>query len=289
MTPTTTPGAGGFLPRDDTIVRTGEEDRSFFFDKAELNASGWWVPRLLYDHMPKADGTFLSDILRKGAEKKHFVLRREFDSLTDSDRLNTFTVGSVRNPCDYYVSLWSYGVEQGGSLFAKVPPEQRWVYSTKAEMKNSQADIFAFRKWVQYMNRPGFPGIMSVRFAKSYVKGVDVDAKWPPASLNDTVLREVNQKLAAFDKQDIKCWVHHETLVQDADSCLLKWSFHSHTRPQWGDYNEAKKASFKKASTHAPCTAYFDAATAEMVKDAEQHIFRLFDYPTCCAPQPTPA
>lgn len=61
---------------------------------------------LVYNHMPKCAGTSLTDLINDAVP--HSRIEDEFDSLTWSDN-SAFVLGSVREPCDYYVSLWAYG------------------------------------------------------------------------------------------------------------------------------------------------------------------------------------
>ena len=64
----------------------------------------------LYDHLPKAGGSFIRSIFEKPdyagkvIPKENYRLVDEGHSLTADMRHETFTVGSVRNPCEYYVS-----------------------------------------------------------------------------------------------------------------------------------------------------------------------------------------
>ena len=68
----------------------------------------------LYDHLPKAGGSFIRSVFEKPDNagmvipKENYRMVDEGHSLTADMRRETFTVGSVRNPCEYYVSNWAF-------------------------------------------------------------------------------------------------------------------------------------------------------------------------------------
>ena len=72
-------------------------------------------PIFVYNHMPKCAGNTLVDIFTASIPKRYLKIENEFDRVTIRDN-SSFVVGSVREPCDYYVSLWSYGVMSSGRL-----------------------------------------------------------------------------------------------------------------------------------------------------------------------------
>lgn len=239
---------------------------------------------LTYDHMPKAGGTYLEHMLRTAVKMRHFHLLREFDTLQTQDVLTTFTVGSIRNPCDYYLSLWSYGVEHGGAMKHTIPPDVQYVYNTTTPDKSSQEDIDHFRAWVKGINVPGWPGVMSVRFAKSYVRdAAGIDGSRAPVSLPRGDLTIVRRDMRRFEKDHVDCWVRTENMNEDTTECLKRWES-AGGMVYWEDYNAAQATAPLWSSDHLPCSSYFDQETANLVWSLEGPIFRLFNYNTCCEP-----
>lgn len=71
--------------------------------------------RLAYKHMSKCAGTYLQDIVvnvTAGGPPKTQILDEMFlkeqYAVTPARHRGRFVIGSTRNPCDYYLSLWAY-------------------------------------------------------------------------------------------------------------------------------------------------------------------------------------
>ena len=84
---------------------------------------------LLYNHNPKAGGGTILQVLRRATPCEHLVDRnahrpwwedktrnescyvnvREAQASGRGDQRQAFVLGSVREPCDHYVSLWAFG------------------------------------------------------------------------------------------------------------------------------------------------------------------------------------
>lgn len=242
---------------------------------------------LLYDHMPKAGGTFLIKLFNAAIGRENFETRTEFENVTQDDVDNNFVVGSVRNPCDYYLSLWAYGVERGGAMKHLIMPEhlRDYVYHTRSAHKNSTEDIRRFRRWIRLISSKGHPGVMSIRFAKSYaVLEQDIPGFLPPQALNKEELDSVARALATPDYKDrVSCWVKAERLDRDAVQCLHKWHHVTGRDINWRAFNEALSNANHLSSSHGRCKEYYTSKLAQAVRDLEAPIFRDFGYRGCCA------
>ena len=73
--------------------------------------------KLLYIELPKTACSQIRDLLKHlvGGQNigKH---NRPSEELVSSERV---IIGSIRNPWDWYVSLWAFGCDQKGSLLHK--------------------------------------------------------------------------------------------------------------------------------------------------------------------------
>ena len=69
------------------------------------------VLTLKFKHMSKCAGTEIAHLLRAATRGGHavpFQVIGETFGVTAARRRGAFVIASVRNPCDYYVSLWAY-------------------------------------------------------------------------------------------------------------------------------------------------------------------------------------
>jgi len=241
---------------------------------------------LLYDHMPKAGGTFIAPLLRNAVGRTYFGIRTEFEKLTARDVDVAFTVGSVRNPCNYYLSLWAYGADHGGSMMSVIPRKKRYVYKTTSPNKDSQADIQKFQDWVNMVNRRDFPGIMSVRFAWSYAPvDMDIHAVKPPMKLADSELESVRRSLADPRKfmSRVSCWIRTESMSEDTRTCLETWQNKSGSAVNWDAYARQYTNGRHFESSHGRCADYFTEELAALVMELEAPLFQAFNYSQCCA------
>jgi hypothetical protein len=76
--------------------------------------------KLLYNHIPKCGGKYAIQQLRKVLpDDGTFLVKVEALSSNRSDRTTAFVVASIREPCSYYHSLYSFG-RQGQGAFHKM-------------------------------------------------------------------------------------------------------------------------------------------------------------------------
>jgi hypothetical protein len=261
----------------------------------------------LYDHLPKAGGSFVRGVLAGGGSEGKVLpatnvrIREESETLTAEDRQRTFTVGSVRDPCDYYVSCWSFSRNIPSVVATTGGPEFYGI----SEQLNTTEDIARFGKWLRNTMPGGLgPGLLTARFLWSYFNESVAGAKIPEPNLQgwSTQDRLVYAKAAtAFDPSSVDCWIRTETLTDDMRECLSQ--FEERAGPgivNWAEYEdiverrEQEHAAettrstsganiWTKNSGHQPTCFYYDKASADLVFNTDKEIFEKFGYPACCA------
>jgi len=264
----------------------------------------------LYDHLPKAGGSFIRGVLAGPTSKvispDHVRIIEEGQTLTEEDRQHTFTVGSIRNPCNYYVSCWAFSgrlepeVQKIGG-FAQEEGED--FYGTSDEL-NTPEDKQRFGRWLRHVMPGGSaPGLLTTRMLWSYANESVGDASRPEPNLVGWPVKDrltYRAAALAFDPSSVDCWIRTETLKDDLRSCLMR--FEDRAGPDvvnWAEFNKTLKAqekehketsepgnfSFKvwtKNSEHQPCDFYFDQANTDFVLKTDSEIFSKFGYPKCC-------
>jgi len=241
--------------------------------------------KLLFDHMPKAGGTFLRDLLKASVGRKAFYLLHEFEGPDKQQKDDFFIIGSIRNPCDYYVSLWAYGAEGHGRFKHRIAGgrKSQRVYRTKSKAKDSPKDVQAFRRWMRLISVPGAPGTLSIRLATSYSGVVGLAGlAGPPTEYGQAKLELVAKAVSDISPSSVDCWVRTETLVKDAKHCLEIYGNSTGKHVDWQAFQKVLKRGSAKSSTHGSCKAYFDKSTAALVRQGDGDIFHKFGYETCC-------
>ena len=175
-------------------------------------------PRLLFNHNPKAGGgslllAFAASIgptckNQSTATPDCFVHVRESCWTGAQVRREFFVIGSVREPCDQYVSLWAFGSAGNGRFshecrranHSETAPSYCGALGTASPRFDSAEDVLRFQQWVQ---NPLVMGTIARRFRTSYID---------------------NDGAAHVD-----CWVVVDRFIQTLVSCLR--AFEAHTRP----------------------------------------------------------
>lgn len=122
------------------------------------------------NHLAKAGGTFVHDMVEHSLPKERLTWEREGDGITEFESKENFVIGMVRNPLNYYVSLWSYTSDKNHCCFRNsVPAElQDDVFGHDAVLGSTEADKKRFRRWLRLVSTREL-GLMSMRFYGSYL------------------------------------------------------------------------------------------------------------------------
>lgn len=259
----------------------------------------------LYDHLPKAGGSFVKGVLSAGTVVPLNRLRimHESQTLSSEDRQSTFTVGAIRNPCDYYLSCWAY--------FSQMPLEYRnpfglgpEYYGVSDDLSTSE-DVRRFGQWLQSsIPDSRGPGLLTARVLWSYFNESVGFAARPEPDMRGWL--EKDRKVYAnaadsFDPASIDCWVKTETLTSDLTKCLerfqeragpgiVNWSAYQTLVAQLTaehDLHTLKSSGYAnvwtKKSSHQPCVFYFDKSLSNFVYNADREVFSKFGYSKCCS------
>lgn len=119
---------------------------------------------LIYIHMQKAAG---SHIVRLLAEIFEGAIVGKHNAASPKDlRSGAYVISSIRNPWDWYLSLWTYGV-QGRGAFSQRLTNRKFVYPLKSSFHNLQDVVINFySEWTKETNR----------WREAYACGDDVEA-----------------------------------------------------------------------------------------------------------------
>jgi hypothetical protein len=243
-------------------------------------------PRALaFKHLSKMAGTELIETFNNIMGKGNWTLIDELFALTPQRRGDAFVIASVRNPCDYYVSLWAFDSSKNFAKFSKMDGGSAFF-----EEGNENKEKFA--NWVTWTQSHGH-GILSYRLWETLLGLKDDLTCW------DQVLgfcgkdfddNKVEQDLAAWaPSKTADCWVHTENLVDDLKHCFTKYEDDTGAKIDWARFEEhtakwRKVDGSKNRSDHQKCDYYYSDELAQSVMKSDKHIFDAFGYETCCGP-----
>ncbi len=227
-------------------------------------------------------------------------------------------IGSIRNPWDWYVSLWAYGCDKKGAIFNRATSEselrkikgrssfsriwRKWFSQEIDEPRkwrdvyNDSANYNAFRDWLKlihnYHNREildegyeyaklsKFAGFLTFRYLKIFCCRIGENAK----------LQEVSslEEMLAFEKSNcfVDYFIRNEHLESDlfialeASGCGL------------ADERKHELALIPRTNTSSRSqflSKYYDADSLALVANREQLLIKKFNYqpPDICFSQHT--
>lgn len=239
------------------------------------------------NHLPKAGGTFLRQVVRASLRSQSTHIEPEYSRLTAEDLSTTFVVGLIRNPFDWYISLWSYNSDGHGAFLDALTQKQRDEYLGNGQgahrrWGDSDEDVERFRKWIRLVNHEKM-GVLTYRFFFSYVSQPNRASNF---SLTSTARQEIQRNSSLLDamehgyqaaKKQI-CWVHTENIVNDVRSCLEEYELPSGrgSLVDWGSFEELAARSGHNPSNHASCGTFYDQSTIDYVVKSDRHVFEIF-------------
>lgn len=216
---------------------------------------------LLFNHLPKAGGSSIRNYLRttigKSVSSKYafetgsslprdkWVLVPEFGRLTEAQRQRFFTVGLVREPCSYYLSLWSFGSKGEGAERGELARKGLLELYGKLPPYNNADDLERFHAWIEYEQ-----GLLTKRFKQSY---------------------------GNVSNARIDCWIHTETLYEDFQTCMANFRHAG----GWTT-NALPKIRVNNPSNHSSCHQYYNTTTQDLVLKHEKAFYNVFSYAGCC-------
>lgn len=202
-------------------------------------------------------------------------------------------IGSVRNPWDWYVSLWAYGCDKKGAIFDNVTlakesgpanSQQDWV-KTYADVDDKEA----FRQWLHMMhdeqnfptiesNYAQFPlsrvaGLFSFRYLSLFCTKVRGAKKLRSLSIDDEI-KNYEAEFCFIDR-----FIHLESL--EADLFRVLEDFAGGVSDKTKSEVLSRKKSNASSRIHG-AEYYYDQKSADLIAAREKLIIDKFGYEAPC-------
>jgi hypothetical protein len=188
-------------------------------------------------------------------------------------------MGNIRDPCSYYVSLWSFGVHGGGAFRRHFPQEKKNEFYNNANV----SDVNVFYKWIDYLTKHSQFGTFTNRVAFKYGGGHIRDG----AMKNLSKKQNEKDKLAAENvhPSNLDCWIHTENIMEDTKNCILQYAnlvydFDIDAKSLDVILNEAKEEK-QNLSVHESCEFYWNKTKKDYIYKKDKTIIDALNL-TCC-------
>eukprot|EP00811_Abedinium_folium_P035154 NODE_7972_length_1533_cov_11.178521.p1 GENE.NODE_7972_length_1533_cov_11.178521~~NODE_7972_length_1533_cov_11.178521.p1 ORF type:complete len:300 (-),score=18.60 NODE_7972_length_1533_cov_11.178521:583-1482(-) len=274
--------------QEDTVLPHLDAEKAIPSPRTKVRPAGAKVlpaagAKLTYKRMSKTGSMTMKDIVRKcGLSSSGYAIRREFSPLAVEDHHN-FVIGTIRNPCEWYVSLYTYGATDHGLLHLQTPQ--------RLKRPNDQG---TFKKWLIWACKSKValdrdvlkgPGLMSARFARAFTYvTTHLPASVSINFLRDKDLNKYEHALETFERSNVDCWVHMENYAEDTRACLRRYEKLSGIPVNWKRVEKLLKRKKINTSAHKSCSFFFDEEAEALVRSTDPHMFRILNYTTCCDP-----
>lgn len=252
--------------------------------------------KLIYLELQKTGCTHVRKLLSSIPDCKGMIQGKhntiEEVAISDlGDITSKIVAGNIRNPWDWYVSLWAFGcMGKGGFVshlmhmsFLKKLKHPRNFFIPVQEWKKVYADVenpHLFRQWLMLvlnskrkrdiregygkLKMADFSGLMTYRYMRLYTRHFDIQG----AGINDY------EEMIAFEEKNsvLDFVIKNETLEQDFRQLMLRIHI-----PEL-QINQVLVASRTNSSNRKDYHLYFDEETAELVAQRERFIITKYQY-----------
>ena len=234
---------------------------------------------LHFNHLAKCAGSEMIEVLQKCLPSGQLRVATERESTSSRDQQTGFVVGSIREPCSAFVSLWAFGVAGHGRLHAQLVDRGLAGRFYPADHDPS-AELHGatFREWLAHPAR----GMFQQRFDDSFPEPWAVDC-WVRVESLESDLRRCLHSFEAQGGGPVD-WSKAEpglAQLQRRREAQLVQTGHDRTP---SDKCNAKdtKAACHNPSTHDSCGDYFNASAASAVFAEQPGIVNAFGFANCC-------
>ena len=186
--------------------------------------------QLAYARFPKTGSRYVLSRLRKVTQFSVIPEKKAVRAVGVA--AHEFLLGSVRNPCTSYLSLWAFQSEasrRAGVMvnLRKHDPEayQRLAGRNSANGFTSLEDVNRFRNWIKFMGHADVQlGLLSGRFHGKYLsrdRDMDIlDNAFLVRGLSKEAAAETAKALQTASMSELAdCWLHTESLDADLTRC----------------------------------------------------------------------
>ncbi len=259
--------------------------------------------RIIFLQLQKSACTHIAQLLDKTVGGRQVKPKHSWLTDYSSEKM---IMGSIRNPWDWYVSLWAYGSNDKGGLYDRLTKkstglglrrigkgaishgmhELRKPVGEWSSVYGDSMDASKFRKWLRMVMDPrhhrdlgeryhesatsGFAGFMTYRYCKLFLKDF----------FDDDVFTGIHslQKLQEYDEEHclIDLLVRVESLEEDLIEAMEK-SGHELTDEMKSTIREGSRKKVNRSERHS-VSHYYDSDTIDLVRRAEEFIIHKYGY-----------
>jgi len=241
---------------------------------------------LCFEHFPKAGGTFIKGTLHKRMKlpKKVLIISYEFQNKCDHEK--HFVIGNIRDPCSYYISLWSFGCDNSNhngalrNFFKYIENGKKYVKLFYQDSYNATQ----FGSWLHFMSSLNDFGIFSYRLGYKFGGGTNPGNNL--GIMNSTRDRDEDEYSFRQVPKNVHCWVHQENEKEDLRQCLQEYETFSGYSFNWETFESATNHAKKNPSKHNECNFYWTDDLKRYLYEKDKIVIDILNLGCCGEPFP---
>lgn len=262
--------------------------------------------KLIYIQMQKTGCTHIALLLSKVFDGEQ--VGKHNAASDDQIHSNTYFLSSIRNPWDWYLSLWTYGVQGGGALMNRLTNKKNSHRALKLALRNplknhsvlphevtkdvslwrdvfdESGNVESFRKWLKLIHTPknahwlgegygktaitGFCGFMSYRYLSLCCSG-SRNLNNPSSILNYNDLVRFEKKACYID-----FFIRQESL--EDDFCKGVEQIRPLKQEEKDEIWNSKKMNTSKRPL--AISKYYDKESIDLICIRDRLLIEKFDY-----------
>ena len=232
--------------------------------------------RLVYLELHKTGCTQVDELLSRLVDGRQIGKHNRLDFDPGERRV----IGSIRSPWAWYVSLWAFGCEGKGEVFDNTVTARRARARAWRACYEDVHDPDLFRSWLLRVLDPDHARDVLPQFAATRLSRhaglLTYRYLWLYSRRPRGLKRLREAELARFDDEQnlLTDVIRNEQLESDLVAALRRAGY-TLEQDQLAGLGEMPRTN---VSEHGPVGRYYDASTAELVRERDRLIVEKYGY-----------
>jgi len=262
--------------------------------------------QLIYIQLPKTGCNHITLLLSKVFDGEK--ARKHSAASDDQINSDTYFLSSIRNPWDWYLSLWTFGVQGGGVLRNRLTNRNYRAALKSSSLRNPLKvhsallhettkdvslwrDVYddcrnveSFRKWLKLIHTPNNARLLGEGYGRSAITGFCGFISYrylrlccsEPGKLNDPRFISNYTDLVQFEKKAcyIDFFIRQDSL--EDNFCKVVEKIRPLTQEEKDEIYGLKKTNTSKRPL--AISDYYDKESIDLIRSRDRLLIEKFDY-----------
>lgn len=237
---------------------------------------------LIYIQMQKTGCTHVARMLGKLFDGEN-TARKHNTATTEQLNSGRYFISSIRNPWDWYLSLWTFGVQGRGGFMNRLTRLTEDSVRWKSVYSNS-ANIDSFRKWLKMIHDPANSCYLGEGYGDTTITRLCGFMTYRYLYLSSRNINKVrvNEEISSFEElfqfDNENCYIDYFVRQEALEETLCKAIEQVRTLTQ-----KERKLIFESEKTNTSVRTlsisdYYDKESIDLIQFRDRLIIEKFNY-----------